>query len=119
MPLALLPHPQPAQLLPPPLALQSIIDRGELVPDHMVLDALLEVVLNPEVGVTPLLHMRMCTVVLRLLLRSWLPLPLLLPLLLPSGKKCLSMSNLHMLQPQLLPPANRLTAEQRRRGPGD
>ncbi len=29
--------------------LQSIIDRGELVPDHMVLDALLEVVLNPEV----------------------------------------------------------------------
>ena len=30
--------------------LQHIIDRGELVPDHMVLDALLEVILNPEVG---------------------------------------------------------------------
>lgn len=36
------------RLSSPPL--QSIIDRGELVPDHMVLDALLEVVLNPEVG---------------------------------------------------------------------
>lgn len=38
---------------PPPVSghpvPQAIIDRGELVPDHMVLDALLEVVLNPEV----------------------------------------------------------------------
>ena len=38
----------PTPVLPP--CLQSIIDRGELVPDHMVLDALLEVVLNPEVS---------------------------------------------------------------------
>ena len=29
--------------------MQGIIDRGELVPDHMVLDALMEVVLSPEV----------------------------------------------------------------------
>ena len=41
-------------LPPPPCCVQSIIDRGELVPDHMVLDALLEVVLNPEVGWQPL-----------------------------------------------------------------
>ncbi|KAL4430829.1 hypothetical protein ABPG75_006085 [Micractinium tetrahymenae] len=37
-----------SQLLDTSPDIKAIIDRGELVPDHMVLDALLEVVLNPE-----------------------------------------------------------------------
>lgn len=37
-----------SQLLDTSNEIKHIIDRGELVPDHMVLDALLEVVLNPE-----------------------------------------------------------------------
>lgn len=68
----------------------------------------------------PLLHMRMWAVVLRLLRRSWLSLLLPLPLLLQHlWKEMHYHEHLHMLQPQLLPPVNRLTAEQRRRGPGD
>jgi hypothetical protein len=39
-----------SQLLDTAPEIKGIIDRGELVPDHMVLDALLETVLNPEVG---------------------------------------------------------------------
>ncbi|EFN59083.1 hypothetical protein CHLNCDRAFT_137842 [Chlorella variabilis] len=37
-----------SQLLDTSPEIKHIIDRGELVPDHMVLDALLEVILNPE-----------------------------------------------------------------------
>ncbi|PSC68866.1 adenylate kinase [Micractinium conductrix] len=37
-----------SQLLDTSPDIKNIIDRGELVPDHMVLDALLEVILNPE-----------------------------------------------------------------------
>jgi hypothetical protein len=30
--------------------MQTIIDRGELVPDNLVLDALLDAVLNPDIN---------------------------------------------------------------------
>ncbi|KAI3433651.1 hypothetical protein D9Q98_003460 [Chlorella vulgaris] len=37
-----------SQLLDTSPDIKGIIDRGELVPDHMVLDAMMEVILNPE-----------------------------------------------------------------------
>jgi hypothetical protein len=46
---------QPTLCVPPcitrvPLCAQTIIDRGELVPDNLVLDALLDAVLNPDIN---------------------------------------------------------------------